>query len=98
MNAAIRDLGTYLSSGQCDWVNDSVSHWQFDLACFRDCDGGSFSVFRLPFSESIVVLWQFLRMSKEGCDGGEVLSGPSSTAVLWLDRIPSHDCQVDSPP
>lgn len=88
---AIRDSGTWSDGGQCDWTDDRLSRRQFDLGCYQDCDGGGLWLYRLPFTRSLVLKWDFLAMQPHGA-----VSSRDVTPVLFrLDPLPAADCAHD---
>jgi hypothetical protein len=90
--ATLRGQRSLHGGGQCDWVDDTGSHWQFDLGCFRDCEGGSFALYRAPFGRSLVLAWNYLRMHGCGAPGVIVQSGAMPT-WFWLHATTEQDCQ-----
>jgi hypothetical protein len=92
VTARLRGRGTLYGGGQCAWVADAGSHWQFDLACFKDCEGGSLDLYRVPFSRSLILIWNYLRM--HGC-GNPGVTVRSAAMPTWfnLGAIPEQDCQ-----
>jgi hypothetical protein len=92
VTAKLRGQGTLHGGGQCDWVDDAGSHWQFDLSCFRDCEGGSLDLYRVPFRRSFALAWNYLRMHGCGTPGVTVQSTAMPT-WFWLDATAEQDCQ-----
>lgn len=85
---AIRSEGAWSDGGQCDWTDDRLSRHQFDLGCYQDCDGGSLSLYRLPFTRALILDWNFLVMQPHGA-----VSNRDDTPVLFrLDPVPAADC------
>lgn len=89
---AIRNSGTWSDGGQCDWTDDRLTRWQFDLGCYQDCDGGGIWLYRLPFTRSLVLSWNFLAMQPHGA----VSNRSRWPALIRLDPRPAGECPDDA--